>query len=158
MSVSLKYAVVERERRYLVANLPEEVAESREIVDRYLDGTRMRMREVRTADGTVTRKLGHKVRLGSGPAEVACTNLYLDDAEWEALLVLPARVLRKTRHLVERDGVRVAIDEHEDGTLVAEIDDGDEPSVSVPGWLDVIEDVSDDEAWTGVALARGTAG
>ena len=156
MSVSLKYAVVERERRYLVATLPEGVTSSREIVDRYVTGTRLRLREVRESDGTVLRKLGHKVRLTEGPAEVACTNLYLDDAEWAALLALPARLLRKKRHLIDRDGVVVAIDEHEDGTLIAEIDDRDQPSDFVPEWLDVVRDVSDDEAWTGARLARST--
>ncbi len=80
--VSLKYAVVERERRWLVRRIPEGVSSVRDIVDRYVTGTRLRLREVREADGTVVRKLGHKVRLSDGPAEVACTNLYLDDAEW----------------------------------------------------------------------------
>lgn len=153
-SVSLKYAVVERERRFLLGSLPEDVVETREIVDRYVEGTRLRLREVRSPDGTVVRKLGHKVRLGEGPAAVACTSLYLDDAEWTVLSALPARLLRKRRHVVRRDGLTVAVDEHEDGTLVAEIDDGDSPSVVVPAWLDVVADVSDDERWTGAALAR----
>jgi CYTH domain-containing protein len=152
--VPLKYAVVERERRYLLARIPDDVSETREIVDRYLTGTRLRLREVREPDGTVTRKLSHKVRLTDGPAEVACTNLYLDDAEWDLLLALPARVLRKRRHLVQRDGVVVAVDEHEDGTLVAEIDDVDRPSGGVPAWLEVVRDVSADERWTGARLAR----
>ena len=154
MSVSLKYAVVERERRYLVAYLPEGVNETQDIQDRYVTGTRLRLREVRHGDGTVTRKLGHKVRLSDGPAEVACTNLYLDDDEWRLLVTLPALGLHKLRHIVHRDGVRVAIDEHDDGTLVAEIDDHDQSSGFVPAWLDVVKDVSSDEAWTGAKLAR----
>jgi hypothetical protein len=32
-------------------------------------------------DGTVVRKLGHKVRLSAGPREVACTSMYLDDGD-----------------------------------------------------------------------------
>ena len=48
----------------------------------------------------------------------------------------------------------MAIDEHADGTLIAEIDDRDEPSNLVPEWLDVVDDVSGEEAWTGVSLAR----
>lgn len=152
--MSLKYAVVERERRFLLAALPEVVVDRSEIVDRYLAGTRMRLREVRRSDGTVVRKLGHKVRLGEGPAEVACTNFYLDQAEWDVLSDLPARVLRKTRHVVRREGVTIAVDELEDGTLLAEIDDGDQPSLEVPEWLDVVADVSDDERWTGASLAR----
>lgn len=154
MTVSLKYAVVERERRYLVASLPDGVSATRDIVDRYVVGTRLRLREVRAGDGSVVRKLAHKVRLTGGPAEVACTNFYLDDHEWAVLTALPARVLRKKRHLVERGGVTVAIDEHEDGTLVAEIDDGEHPSHDVPEWLDVLEDVSGQERWTGAFLAR----
>ncbi|OFE15170.1 hypothetical protein BA895_22825 [Humibacillus sp. DSM 29435] len=154
MSDSLKYAVVERERRYILARLPEGVIGTRDIFDRYVTGTRLRLREVRDVDGTVTRKLGHKVRLTDGPAEVACTNFYLDDDEWALLAALPARLLRKRRHLIGRDGLLVAIDEHEDGTLIAEIDDHDKPSDFVPAWLDVLEDVSNEEAWTGAKLAR----
>ncbi|MAS54760.1 MAG: hypothetical protein CMJ44_09100 [Pimelobacter sp.] len=153
VSIPLKYAVVERERRYLVAGVPDGVVVTRDIVDRYVTGTRLRLREVREPDGIVTRKLGQKVRLDEGPAEVACTNFYLDDAEWEVLAALPGRHLRKRRHIVERDGLRVAIDEHEDGTLVAEIDDGDQPSTLVPDWLDIVQDVTDDESWTGGSLA-----
>ena len=100
------------------------------------------------------RKLGHKVRLGEGPAEVACTNLYLNDEEWAVLSALPAKLLCKKRHLVNRDGLVIAVDEHEDGSLVAEIDDGDRPSRVIPDWLEVVDDVSEDEAWTGVRLAR----
>jgi len=154
MTVSLKYAVVERERRFLVAGLPEAVQERRLITDRYVTGTRLRLREVVTEDGIVTRKLGHKVRLSEGPHEIACTSLYLDDDEWEVLGQLPAKTLTKVRHLVTRDGVTVAIDQLDDGTLLAEIDDQDGTPVPVPSWLGVVQDVSDDEKWTGGQLAR----
>lgn len=152
--MSLKYAVVERERRYLIARLPDCVTSTKEIVDRYVNGTRLRLREVRESDGTVIRKLGHKVRLTEGPGEVACTNFYLNDQEWALLTALPARTLRKQRHIVTADGWIVAIDEHEDGTLVAEIDDRDEPSDLLPDWLDVVSNVTKDESWTGGGLAR----
>jgi CYTH domain-containing protein len=151
--VSLKYAVVERERRFLVAGLPDGVTDVREVVDRYVTGTRLRLREVRAADGTVVRKLTQKARLGEGPEEVACTTLYLEDAEWAALSGLPGRTLRKRRHLVVRDGLRVAVDEHVDGTLVAELDEGDAGG-PVPAWLDVVAEVTHDEAWTGAGLAH----
>jgi CYTH domain-containing protein len=154
VSVSLKYAVVERERRFLLASIPQGILHTREIIDRYVTGTRLRLRQVREDDGTVVRKLGQKVRLSEGPAEVACTNIYLDDQEWAVVRALPAKVLRKKRHMVQRDGLVLAIDEHEDGTLIAEIDDRDLPAVPIPDWLDVIEDVSDDERWTGAALAK----
>ena len=130
MPPSLKYAVVERERRFLVRDIPSGVREAREIVDRYLIDTRLRLREVVAGDGTVTRKLGQKIRLAGGAAEIAHTSLYLDDGEWTLLCLLPAMVLRKTRHVVERDDLRVVVDELPGGTLLAEIDDGEQPS----GW------------------------
>ena len=149
----LKYAVVESERRFLLRSMPGEVGRSTEIVDRYLTGTRLRLREVTDSDGTVVRKLGHKVRLTEGPERVACTSVYLDDAEWDLLLALPARTLRKRRHHVLVDGVHVAVDELPDGTLLAEIDGGDQPVTEVPAGLDVIREVTLDESWTGAALS-----
>jgi CYTH domain-containing protein len=153
VALNLKYAVVERERRYLVGSLPEGVTGTKEIVDRYVTGTRLRLREVQECDGATVRKLTQKVRVTDGPGEVACTTCYLHDEEWAVLAALPARTVRKTRHVVARDGWLVAVDEYDDGALVAEIDDGDEPSDAVPPWLDVVRDVSDDETWTGAGRA-----
>ncbi|MGV8910060.1 MAG: hypothetical protein ACOH1Y_13850 [Propionicimonas sp.] len=154
MADPLKYAVIERERRFLVETIPEGVTRTISIEDHYILGTRLRLRQASAADGTRERKLGHKVRLGEGSSAIACTSLYLDDAEWDLLRSLPARSLRKTRHVVDRAGAVVAIDELEDGTLLAEIDDGEDPPVPVPAWLAVIDDVTDDESWTGSALSR----
>lgn len=154
MPISLKYAVVERERRYLLASLPPGVNSTAEIIDHYVVGTRLRLREVRHDDGTTVRRLSHKVRLTDGPAVLACTNFYLDDDEWAVLHQLPAKVIRKKLHIVRRDGLAVAVDEHTDGTLLAEIDDGEEPSSLTPEWLNIIEDVTDDERWTGARMAR----
>ncbi|GAB3198098.1 hypothetical protein GCM10027062_11480 [Nocardioides hungaricus] len=149
----MKYAVVESERRFLVASLPAEVERTTEIVDRYVVGTRLRLREVVEPDGTVVRKLGHKVRLTDGPQRIACTSVYLDEVEWAVLTELPARELRKKRHHVHADGVHVAVDELPDGTLLAEIDGGDQPVAAAPSWLDVVREVTDDENWTGAELA-----
>lgn len=143
----------ERERRYLVASLPEGVSHTEEIVDRYVTGTRLRLREVHVAGAAVTRTLGHQVRGIEGPAEVSATNFYLDDREWAALESLPAQQVRLKRHLVPRDGLVVVIDEHADGTLLAEIDDRHQPARGVPDWLEVVEDVSDDDRWSGAQFA-----
>jgi CYTH domain-containing protein len=149
----LKYAVVERERRFVVAGIPEGVTQTLRIEDYYIGHTRLRLRRVMAADGSLTRKLGHKVRLGQGASAIACTSLYLDEQEWDVLLTLPHRTLHKTRHIVEREGAVVAIDTLDDGTLLAEIDDGDSPPGAIPIWLEVLQDVTDDEAWTGASRA-----
>jgi CYTH domain-containing protein len=122
------------------------------MTDLYIEGTRLRLREV-TEEGVTTRKLGQKVRLSDGPATIAHTSIYLDDAEWAVLSRLPARTLRKRRHLIDRDGVVIAVDQYEDGSLIAEMDGGDKRPADPPGWLDVIREVTDHEAYTGAGRA-----
>jgi CYTH domain-containing protein len=155
--VPLKYAHVETERRFLVRAVPAGITRVSDITDRYIDGTRLRLREV-TTDGATTRKLGHKARLGEGPARIAHTSVYLDDAEWAVLTRLPARILRKRRHHVARDGILLAVDQLENGSLVAEIDGGGERPADPPAWLDVIREVTSDDAFTGAGLARSARG
>lgn len=152
----MKYAVLETERKFLVASLPEGEHESRLIVDRYVVGTRLRLREVTHPDGTVEHKLTQKIRMGEGPGDaVACSTLYLSPAEWRLMVQsMPVRTLVKTRHLYVRDGLTVAIDEIGSGVLLAEIDGGDTRPEEVPDWLDVVLEVGDDEAWAGVWLAE----
>ncbi len=157
----LKYARVERERRWLLAAAPDLATATRamDIRDRYLIGTRLRLREVTDADGTVVRKLGHKVRLGDGPGEVACTSVYLDDTEWEMLAALPADILEKRRTVLPVEGGAVAVDVfggHLVGLVLAEIDNQDGPSIDLPASFHSLGEVTDDEVFTGAALARSS--
>ncbi|GAB7002997.1 hypothetical protein JCM18899A_04680 [Nocardioides sp. AN3] len=151
--MSSKYARLESERRFLVEAIPDGVVRVSDIVDRYLDGTRLRLREM-TTDGVTVRKLGQKIRVGDGPGTVAHTTLYLDDGEWAALSALPGRTLRKRRHHVERGGIALAVDAFPDGSLVAEIDGGDERPDDPPSWLEVVREVTDEESFTGAGRAH----
>lgn len=149
----LKYARVERERRWLLPRLPPGLeGEVLLIEDRYLLGTRLRLRNVTATDGSVVRKLGHKVRLGAGPAEIACTSLYLDESEWDRLLDLPAHQLSKRRTRCRVEAATIAVDEFMGplaGLVIAEIDG---PGRLPEDWAAIAE-VSDDERYTGAALA-----
>jgi hypothetical protein len=49
----LKYAVVERERRFVVAGIPEGVTQTFRIEDYYIEHTRLRLRRVMAADGSL---------------------------------------------------------------------------------------------------------
>ena len=108
-----RYARVERERRFLLAAAPAgiEQAEAVQIEDRYLEGTRLRLRPMRGADGSVVRKLGQKELLADGSgARTAITTLYLSEAEHELLARLPAAHLAKRRHRVRVEGCLYAVD------------------------------------------------
>ncbi|GAB2976975.1 CYTH domain-containing protein [Nocardioides montaniterrae] len=143
--VSLKYAHLESERRFLLRSLPASVAGSMTISDLYVDGTRLRLREV-VEDGVVVRKLGQKIRLGD-VTRIAHTTLYLDDAEWALLSTLPGRRLTKVRHRTVDP--TVAVDVFPDGTIVAEVDGGSALPEDVPAWLDVVREVTYDERFCG---------
>ncbi len=151
-----------------------EEAEATQIHDRYVDDSRLRLREMVAPDGTRTRKLGQKVRLGEGPEAVAHTTMDLDERDWTRLSRLPGNELTKTRRIIDLDGTRVAIDAHDrtdprarttagadlDAPLVtAEVDCGDADwdtaglSAAQARRLGVVREVTDDEAYTGARLA-----
>lgn len=148
----MKYAHFEMERRFLSSSLPEGIGSVSDITDFYLIGTRLRLRRVVT-DGRIVLKLGQKVRFEGGPRRIAHTTIYLDEGEWEALSSLSAKRLHKLRYQVEREGDSFAIDEHDDGTLIAEFDGGDQPPGDPPSWLAVTREITDDERSTGGELA-----
>ncbi len=96
-----KYARVERERRFLLAGPPPPAAvtATRRITDRYLPGTRLRLRRVDYLDtGTCEFKFTQKVPAGRpGSVQGLITNIYLSAAEYDLLASLPAEVLCKCR-------------------------------------------------------------
>lgn len=105
-----KYARVERERRFLLAEppAPSSVTATRVITDRYLRGTRLRLRRVDLPDGVRELKLTQKVPIPRlGGVQGLITNTYLSPTEYALLASLPAAVLSKTRFSVPPLGVDV---------------------------------------------------
>ncbi len=150
-----KYARPERERRWLLAALPGGTHGERQIVDRYLDGTTLRLRRVEDTE-TVVFKLGQKVRpVTDDPYVVHLTNLYLTVGEYDRLAVLPAAVLEKSRRLVLDGETTYAVDEFHGaltGLLLAETEGA---PTELPPWLG--REVTHDDRFSGGALARATA-
>lgn len=151
-----RYALPERERRFLIAQVPPSPELPREIEDRYLDGTRLRLRHVRV-DGESVYKLTQKVRVHDGdPADVAITNIYLSADEHARLCALPAAVLCKTRWNCLVGGRRFAFDEFQgvlSGLRLAEVEVEDlSEELELPEWVG--REVTADERFTGGSLAR----
>jgi hypothetical protein len=137
----VKYARIEKERRFLLDGLPDlPGARVLRITDRYVDGTRLRLRRVEEDGCDPVLKLGQKVPTDEG---IAHTTMYLDRDELNALLQLPAQELHKTRHLL--DGW--AVDLHPSGLVLAETEGDTEPPFAY------VREVTDEVEFTGGALA-----
>lgn len=98
----LKYAWVERERRWLCREVPwDRVVETEEIADLYVTGTQLRLREaIPSEGGPPKRRLGRKADVSA--AVRLLTSIYLSPEEFTLLSALPGRRLRKTRHRLAR--------------------------------------------------------
>jgi hypothetical protein len=100
------------------------------IEDRYLAGTRLRLRRQTplwgVAAGVPVHKLGQKVRPNpADPGLVMHTTLYLSAEEHARLAVLPGAELRKLRHVIVAGGRRFAVDVFEGrhaGLVLVEIE------------------------------------
>ena len=87
------YDRIEREVRFRLPGLPDMPAGCRVLCidDRYLLGTRLRLRQVEEAGQAPLGKLGQKVRLDPAtPSTVAPTTVYLTPTEYDVLAVQPA--------------------------------------------------------------------
>src|SRR2546423_488297 len=105
-----KYARVEIERRFLLAGVPEgaDVLAVHEIDDRYVDGTRVRLRRMVQVGGPTQLKLTQKLPEPDASArQGTLTTLYLSEDEYAALAVLPAATLSKSRLSIAPYGVDV---------------------------------------------------
>ncbi|HKA97568.1 MAG TPA: hypothetical protein VKD66_14975 [Streptosporangiaceae bacterium] len=153
-----KYARIERERRFLLPGPPpaSAVTASRRITDRYLPGTRLRVRRVECLDsGACELKLTQKVPAG-GPGHVQglITNTYLSAAEYDLLASLPGEVLSKTRLSVPPLGIDV-FDPPLHGLVLAEAEfTSDEAVESFLPPRAAIAEVTDDARFTGGSLAQ----
>jgi CYTH domain-containing protein len=153
-----KYARVERERRFLLAAPPPSsaVTDSRRITDRYLPGTRLRLRRIDylTSDACEL-KLTQKVPANHpGYVQGLITNTYLSAAEYDLLATLPAEVLSKTRLSVPPLSIDV-FDPPLHGLVLADAEfTTDEAATSFPRPPEAIAEVTDDVRFTGGSLVR----
>lgn len=150
-----RHARVEREQRWALRQRPDGLIEPTPIVDRYLIGTRLRLRQVDTGSSAVY-KLGQKVRpVEASPELVKLTNIYLIESEYEVFRRLPARELRKTRWRLPATSRQIIVDEfhgHLAGLVLAEIELAPgEPLGALPGVPAV--DVTLDDRFSGGHLA-----
>ena len=113
--VESKYARIERERRFLLREMPEPLTRASrhvQIWDNYITGTRLRLRKIRTPQ---TKQWTMKLTQKFAPeppdfSRTVITNTYLSAYEYEVLSVFEGNEIRKNRYPYEYEGRKYAID------------------------------------------------
>jgi len=158
-----KYARIERERRYLLRDLPEGLGRADhhlQITDNYITGTRLRLRKVRDPK---TNKWIVKFTQKFAPdpedlSRTIITNTYLNAAEAERLAIFEANEIRKNRYPFEFEGHQFSIDMFLGdllGLVLAEISfESDEELDSFPQPHFALADVTNNEMFTGGRLSE----
>jgi hypothetical protein len=160
----LKYARVERERRFLLDALPPEAAggDWEQFDDLYFPGTTLRLRRVTGPDGAVReRKLNQKLPAPDGaPHARVITSVYLDEADFALLARLPGGApLAKRRHRLAWEGRGLGVDVFLGpltGLVLAEVELDSEAALHAfapPPFAR--REVTEDALFTGGSLATG---
>lgn len=156
-----KYARVERERRYLLRELPSPLTRASEHVqiwDNYITNTRLRLRQIRVP---ATKERVWKLTQKFAPStedfsRTIITNIYLSEQEYAMLAVFEGNEIRKNRYPFEHAGRKFSIDVFLGalwGLILAEIEfDSDEEldSFALPSFA--VMDVTNDQMFTGASL------
>ncbi|HSS22705.1 MAG TPA: hypothetical protein VLL54_21715 [Pyrinomonadaceae bacterium] len=158
-----KYALLERERRYLLQDLPEGLTRATphfQITDNYITGTRLRVRKVRDPQ---TNKWTAKFTQKFAPeksdfSRTLITNIYLNALEAETLGVFASNEIRKNRYPYEFDGHKFSVDMFLGdlfGLVLAEVSfDTDEELEAYPQPPFAIAEVTNNELFTGGKLCE----
>jgi len=157
---SLKYARPELERRWRVdpaRRPPVEAFDFVDIDDRYLAGTRLRLRRMTRNDGWTACKLTKKYDSERPEARPIVTT-YLTEAEYTLFAALPAHPMRKRRYHVPFAGRYWSLDlfaEPLEGLELIEVEAADEAALAAlvpPSW--VAKEVTHDARYQCGALAQ----
>jgi CYTH domain-containing protein len=154
-----KYSRIEWERRFLLSSFPsgEKVTRIRRINDRYIEGTRLRLRRQSDGDGESVFKLTQKLPGGTERGQQGLiTSMYLTREEFDVLAALPTKEITKVRYSVPPFGIDVFEGELRGLVLAeAEFDSAAEAlALILPSFI--VAEVTDDRRLTGGSLVTAS--
>lgn len=153
-----KYSIIEVERRWLVAPSALSIVDGqpyRELEDLYVGKTQLRLRKVTSANGGVVFKLCKKYVKCSSLSQPT-TNLYLSEVEYRTLAQLEGNAVRKRRYSVAGGSIDVYYGSPAVAVFEVEFESVREAELYIPPSF-VGKEVTNDEAYSGAALASGVA-
>jgi len=160
-----KYGRIERERRYLLKDLPEGMTRADDhlqITDNYITGTRLRIRKVREPrTNKWTVKFTQKFCPNPNDlSRAVITSIYLSATEADTLAMFNANEIRKNRYYLDYEGKKFSVDMFLGelfGLVLAEVGfDTDEELESFPKPDFALADVTNNEIFSGGHLSEAT--
>jgi len=153
----VKYAHVERERKFLLAGginmvegLPHKV-----ITDHYVKNTQLRFRMVTDNNGTIY-KLTQKAHSSKGQAPI--TTIYLQEPEYKLLNIFDSVSVEKIRYIRNYGDFVLGIDKYlkgNDEIWLAEVEfNSDEEMKNFTPPFSYLDEVTDDTNYNGFTLAQ----
>lgn len=161
-----KYARIERERKFLLRQLPEPLtgaSEHTQIWDNYITNTRLRIRRVRyPKTRKYVVKLTQKYPLETNDlSRCMITNMYLSAMEYQVFSIFEGNEIRKNRYPFECEGNKYSIDAFIGpllGLIIAEIsfETNEEMNAFTPPPF-AVKEVTQDIRFTGGKLYDTTS-
>jgi len=159
MASTGKYARIENERRFLLPPMDEELMAMnlprRVILDNYILGTNLRLREV-DHEGEKIYKLTKKTSISSGREEI--TTIYLSQDEYQLLSKLQAVLVSKVRFIMAYNELTIGIDSYaneDDELLLAEVEfETEEKMKAFEMLIPYQKEVTGEDEFSGFALAN----
>lgn len=156
-----KYARQEFERRFLISQRPENLdrVTYKDIEDKYLDGTRLRVRKV-THHQLVHYKLTKMLDLDQSDAPIHwISTIYLSQAEFAIFWALPGAAYQKRRYYVDdQSGITIGVDEikmRQGMIWMAEVEfDNGEDMNRYQFPMDCEKEVTGDASYSGYEMAK----
>ena len=155
-----KYAQPELERRFLITPAPEMLEKLRykEITDKYLTGTNLRLRRIQQA-GSMQFKLTKKLPVAlKGRTVQWVSTIYLNEEEYRIFENLPGdKITKKRYHLPLGSGQEAGIDEITLGNeqlWILEIEFNEDESLEISLPFAEVREITNDKRYFGSELAK----
>lgn len=153
----MKYAHIERERKFLLAgdiNLVEALP-YKVITDHYVKNTQLRFRMMTDHNGTIY-KLTQKTHSSKGQAPI--TTIYLQESEYKLLNIFDSVSVEKIRYIRDYGNFVLGIDKYlkgNDEIWLAEVEfNSDEEMKNFRPPFSYLDEVTDDTNYNGFILAQ----
>jgi len=156
----MKYSRYEYERSYLLSDVPKffEKIETKQITDKYVEGTRIRLRKVLSNEEEIYKLTKKEALTPEKKGVLKINTIRLSKDEYEIMNALKGFIVKKKRTIIGVNKVRIGIDEirlKSEILYIAEIEFKDEVTMnSFEMPLNYEREITSDKHINGYKIAK----